>query len=233
MPESRYDPADALVPETPAGYRDPVPFRYSLLVLLALGAGLVYVAAAGFGWLLLEIHGLDRLEPIVTVEDTESAFAVTVGGTQFWLAFVAAVLVLVVVHEGVHGLVYRLRGYDVSYGVAPQIGAVYAAAFHQFQTREDNLVVGIAPLLVLDALLLAVLFVPVPVVAFAAFLGLVFNTAGAAGDLYLVARLLALPRGTLLYDSDIRHMYVFYPETDDRSPDERRTDGGVAAVSRR
>ena len=39
-----------------------------------------------------------------------------------------------------------------------------------------------------------------------------FNTAGAAGDLYLVAKLLAMTEGSLLYDSDIRHMCVFYPD---------------------
>ena len=76
------------------------------------------IAATGFGWLLLAIHGLESLEPIVTVENTDSVTSVTVGGTQFWIA--------------------------------------------------------------------------------------------------LVARLLAMPRGTLLYDSDIRHMSVFHPEREGR-----------------
>jgi len=92
-----------------------------------------------------------------------------------------------VLHELTHGLVYRYLGYQVSYGVAPQLGAFYAAAFHQFQQRSDNLVVGIAPLVVLNVLLLPLLFVPIPLLAFAAFIALLFNTAGAAGDLYLVA----------------------------------------------
>ncbi len=211
MPESRFDPSEALVPETPGGYQDPVQFSYSLLLVSGLALVLLYLGATAFGWLLLKLHGPGALEPIVTVEESGAAFSVTFG-TQFWVALLAAVVVLTVVHEGVHGLVYRLRGYDVSYGVAPALGAFYAAAFHQFQTREDNLVVGVAPLLVVDAVLVVLLFVPIPVVAFGAFLGLLLNTAGAAGDLYLVARILRMPEGTLLYDSDIRHMYAFYPE---------------------
>jgi uncharacterized membrane protein YkvI len=66
-------------------------------------------------------------------------------------------------------------------------------------------------LLVLDLALVPVLFVPVPMLAFGAFVALLFNTLGAVGDLYLLAHLLRMPPGTLLYDSDMRHSYVFYP----------------------
>lgn len=117
---------------------------------------------------------------------------------------------ITILHELVHGLVYRARGYRVSYGFVLQLGAFYAAS-HQFQDREDDLVAAAAPLVVLDLLPVPLLFVPIPAVALAAFVALLFDTAGAAGDLYLVVRLLRMPDGTLLYDSDARHSYVFYP----------------------
>lgn len=183
-----------------------------MLVITGLALVLLYLGAMVFGWLLFEAHEPGTLEPLVSVDADETGFTMQIGSSQFLFAFLAALVVLVVVHEGIHGLAYRLRSYDVSYGVAPQMGAFYAAAFHQFQSRDDNLVVGIAPLLVIDAVLLALLSVPIPIVAVAAFLGLVFNTAGAAGDLYLVAKLLRMPEDALLYDSDVRHMYVFNPE---------------------
>ena len=44
--------------------------------------------------------------------------------------------------------------------------------------------------------------------AFGAFVGLLFNT---AGDAYALVTVLRMPPGTLLYDSDIRHSYAFYP----------------------
>jgi hypothetical protein len=90
--------------------------------------------------------------------------------------------------------------------VSPRLGALYAGTFHQFRKRNHTTIVGIAPLAVLDLLPLRLLFVPVPLLAFAAFVALLFNTAGAAGDLYLVATLLRTPAGSLMSERifDIR-----------------------------
>jgi hypothetical protein len=76
--------------------------------------------------------------------------------------------------------------------------------------------VAVAPLVVPDPLAVLALFGPSGALAFAAFVAPVFDTAGAAGDRYLVARLLRMPDGTLPYDSDLRHSYVFVP-ADERS----------------
>jgi hypothetical protein len=51
-------------------------------------------------------------------------------------------------------------------------------------------IVGIAPLVVPVAVLLPVLFAPVPLIAFTASVALLFNTAGVAGYIYLVVTLL-------------------------------------------
>jgi len=211
MPTSEYEPAETLRPAAPAGYQPPQPFRYSLAVLLGLVIMLVPVAAVVFGGLLWYAQG-SALDAVFSVEETATSVTVTLTSGLVAVACVGAVVVVTVLHELVHGLVYRWYGYRVSYGVAPQLGAFYAATFHQFQARNHNLIVGIAPLVLLNGLLLPVLFVPVPLLAFAAFLALLFNTAGAAGDLYLVATLLRTPAGSLMYDSDIRHSYIFYPE---------------------
>lgn len=212
MPTSEYNPSDTLSPATPTGYQEAVPFQYSLVVILGIVAVLVPIAAVGFGALLWYAQGT-ALETIFAFEETVTSISFTVRSGSVAIAFVGAIGVISVFHELTHGLVYRYLGYQVSYGVAPQLGAFYAAAFHQFQQRSDNLVVGIAPLVVLNVLLLPLLFVPIPLLAFAAFIALLFNTAGAAGDLYLVAVLLHSPSGTIMYDSDIRHSYIFYPES--------------------
>lgn len=74
----------------------------------------------------------------MTVDPGGERFTTNLGGTGFLTPFVAAVAVLVVAHAGNQGLVYRLRGYDVSYGVAPKLEGFYAAAFRQFQSREEQ-----------------------------------------------------------------------------------------------
>ncbi|EMA05555.1 Putative zincin peptidase [Haloarcula vallismortis] len=211
MPTSEYAPTDTLQPATPVGYQPPQPFRYSLVVLLGLVVVLLPVAAVVFGWLLWYAQG-PALDAVFSVDETATSVTFTFASGLVAVACVGAIGIVTVLHELVHGLVYRWYGYRVSYGVAPQLGAFYAATFHQFQARNHNLIVGIAPVVALNAVLLPVLFVPSPLVAFAAFVALLFNTAGAAGDLYLVAMLLRTPAGSLMYDSDIRHSYIFYPE---------------------
>jgi hypothetical protein len=211
MPTSDYTPADTLRPATPAGYQSPRPFRYPPLVILGLVSVLVPVAAVVFGGILWYAQGT-ALDAVFSVDETATGITFTLASGLVAVTCIGTIVAATVLHELVHGLAYRWFGYDVSYGVAPQLGAFYVAAFHQFQERTHNIIVGIAPLVVLDALLLPVLFVPLPILAFAAFLALLFNTAGAAGDLYSVATLLRTPAGSLTYDSDIRHSYIFCPE---------------------
>lgn len=210
--ESGYDPDATLLPETPPGYADPVEFQYPVVVLAGIVAVLTVVSMGVFGWLLYVAQGPDALATVFTVEETADSVTFTTDLGVVALALVFGVVAVTALHEFVHGLAYRLLGYDVSYGVLVGMGAFYAAAFHQFQRRNDNLLVGAAPLVVVDAVLLAALFAPNPTVAFVAFVGLLFNTAGAAGDVYLLVALLRMPADALLYDSDARHGYVFYRE---------------------
>lgn len=147
----------------------------------------------------------------IHVRRTDASVSFTISSRLVAVAFIGAVAVITVLLETVHGLVHRGLGTNVSYGVAPRLGAFYVAAFHQFQGRNDNVVVGLAPLVVLDVLLLPVLFVPTPLLAFASFIAPLFDTAGSAGDLFLVAGVPRMPPGTLLQDSDARHSYVVYP----------------------
>ena len=184
-------------PEPPEGYGEPTQFSYPGLWLSVGSLVLFVLSVAGFGELMAAIRGGAPTEYTVGLAGIGVAAALSVA--------------TVVVHELVHGLAYRLLGYRVEYGIALNMGAAYAAAFGQFQTRGDNLAVGLAPLLAFTVILTPLLAGPLPV-ALAAFLALVVNTSGAVGDLYLVWRLLRMPEGTLLYDVDIRHSYAYYPE---------------------
>lgn len=188
----------------------PREYRYPLPILRGPVVVITPASAVGFGIVPWYAQG-PALETVFAVEETATAISFTVQSSQVAVAFVGANGVVTVVHELVHGLVYRWPGYRVSYGIAPQLGAFYAAALHQFQRRNDDPLVGFAPLVVLDALLLPMLFVPVPVVAFAAYVALPFDTAGAAGDRCLAGSLLRMPTDTLTYDSDAIESYPIPP----------------------
>jgi len=211
VPESRFDPGEALVPETPDGYDDPTEFHYPLPVLF-LGSLLVTpLAFVGFGAVLWWAQGPTVLDALVTATETETGLEISFRVVPALGTFLVVVVVTTVVHELVHGVVAGRYGYTVTYGAAPHMGAFYATPFHQFVRREHQIPVVLAPLAVVSLVGLPLLLVPVPWLAFAVFLALVFNATGAVGDLYAAVVTLRLPAGTLFYDSDVRHSYVFRP----------------------
>ena len=124
---------------------------------------------------------------------------------------IGTIIITVLVHEWVHGVVYWLLGYQVTYGASLRLMAAYAAAFEQFQQRSHNLLVALAPLIVINGTLLPLLAIPQPLVTLTVFTALLFNSSGAVADLYLTWRLLRLPRATLLYDVDPKTMLIFLP----------------------
>lgn len=198
-------------PATPDGYTDPYRFEYPKLLLFVSASVLTVVSVVVYGWLLLRLQGPDVL-PVVFEVGTEGELAVTLALTGIAIPFLFAFLTVAVIHELIHGVVYQRYGYEVSYGVYWSLGAVYAAVFHQFHSREDNLRVGIAPLAIITVICLPLLAVPHPIVATTAFFVLVLNTAGGVGDVYALWRFHRMPSGTVFYDINMDHMYVFEPE---------------------
>jgi hypothetical protein len=213
VPESRFDPDEALVPETPDGYDDPTAFQYPLPVLFLGSLVVMPLAFVGFGAVFWWAQGPAVLDALVTSTETETGLEISFSVAPALATFLVVIVVTTVVHELIHGVVAGRYGYTVTYGAAPHMGAFYATPFHQFVTREHLIPVALAPLVVISLVGLPLCFVPVPWVAFAAFLALVFNATGAVGDLYITLLTLRLPPGTLFYDSDIRHSYVFRPST--------------------
>ncbi|WP_435155643.1 DUF3267 domain-containing protein [Haladaptatus sp. DFWS20] len=193
-------------PQTPAGYSRPTRFDYSSLLLAVLSTIMLVISAVEFGAILWYFQG----------KPEEISVGITITSGSDFLALFAGIGVFIgtlLVHEAIHGLVSRLLGYRVSYGFEPRIPALYTAAFGQFVTRRDNMLVGVAPLVVITLVGIPLLAGPMPV-ALAAYFALLVNTSGAVGDLYLLWRLWRLPPETMLYDTDIRHSYVFEPASD-------------------
>lgn len=205
-------------PPTPQGYGDPYRFEYSTIALLASSVPIGLLAFFGFGWVLWRVQGPAMFASALTVTETDEGVTFALDVVEVLVPFVVALLVVVVVHEVIHGAVMRLYGRDVSYGVNPAMGAFYTAAFGQFQPVEELVRVAVAPLVVITLVATPLLFVPVPVVAVTVFFVLTINATGCVGDLYVVWRLRGLPAGTLMYDADLRHWYVFEPLEGSRGP---------------
>ena len=192
-------------PPPPAGYQPAVRFQYpkiklqiAALVVLAVITPLILFLA----WMLQR-------------PSAERPFFIVDGFIDLIPVIVTA-LAITTIHELVHGLTYQLLGYKVSYGVSAHLFAAYAAAFKQWQKRNHNLAVALAPLVILTGLFLPMLAIQNRVVVLVAVTALMMNTAGAVGDMYLCWQLLRMPRTTLLYDMDIKTMLVYKPEVQDR-----------------
>ncbi len=190
--------SEAVPPVPPAGYGAPLRFRYPVAVLQIASVLLLVVAAPLLALLTALLRGdTAAIPPVLGVVDV--------------LALLATIVATVLLHELVHGLSYRALGYRVSYGVSLRLVAAYAAAFGQWQRRNHNLLVALAPLLVMTPLLLLLITLGGSTAARLGFAALLFNSAGAVGDLYLAYRLLRAPAATLLYDADPRTMWMAFP----------------------
>jgi len=186
-------------PDPPAGYDSAVQFEYPKRPLQITGTILA----------LLLMPLLLFLTAIINDGDISTVFG---RGLMGAIIMIVTITITILVHEFIHGLTYRLLGYKVTYGADLKLVAAYAAAFGQFQKRNHNLAVALAPLLVLTPVFLFLLRVANPTIVLIAYTGLLFNTSGAVGDLYLTWRLLHWPTDALLYDVNPSTMLVYLPE---------------------
>jgi hypothetical protein len=116
-------------------------------------------------------------------------------------SLIVALPLTFVAHEAIHGLVFRAFGGKPRYGAGLTYGMpyFYAACPGQWFVRDRFLVVGLAPLVVLDAAAL-LLLLPAATAAFGVGV-LVFNTSGAVGDLWAAGVIIQAPRWIEIEDT--------------------------------
>jgi hypothetical protein len=163
------------------------------MVVLGLGSLLAFV---GFGFLFLLLAFL--LSP-----SFPRNFRLVVNFQVLvivLLSIVVVSIVVIIVHEAVHGLFFWLFtkkhpvfGFKWAYA--------YAAAPEYYIPRDQFLVIGIAPLILISLVGLALFSVTPFVVTLILVLMLTINAAGAIGDLYVIGWLLTRPASLVIQDS--------------------------------
>jgi hypothetical protein len=130
------------------------------------------------------------------------ALDVSFGEVVLWLVSnVVAYVVILPVHEAVHGLVIALLGGRPYFGAKLPL-ALFCGAKNQLFRRNQYIMVALAPLVVISLAAL-VLTLLAPVVASYVFLATVGNFSGAAGDVWATARVLRLPPDALIEDTAV------------------------------
>ncbi|GAP61709.1 hypothetical protein ARMA_0132 [Ardenticatena maritima] len=180
------------VPNLPPAYRRTAFVKPAMSHLLLAGTLAFPV------WLLI----FHTISTFLTGNTFSLTLHFTPAGLSDWLrllfGFFVAGPLLIVLHEGCHGLLFRLNGFQPRYGFRWLYA--YATAPNALMTRRQALSVTLAPLVLLTLMgLLLLPFAPTAVVPYI-ILFLTANAAGAIGDLWLSVVLLRLPDEVRIVD---------------------------------
>ncbi|HZU67291.1 MAG TPA: DUF3267 domain-containing protein [Ktedonobacteraceae bacterium] len=129
------------------------------------------------------------------------ALHLTWGSVLLWLAInIAGYVLILPIHEVVHALAFLFWGGRPYFGTKLPL-ALYCGAKNQLFHRDQYLVIGLAPLVVLT--LAGIIFTLLnPVLASYTLFASLGNVSGAAGDVWTVARLLRYPKSALVEDTE-------------------------------
>ncbi|WP_435159815.1 DUF3267 domain-containing protein [Haladaptatus sp. DFWS20] len=141
------------------------------------------------------------------------------------------VLGMIVIHEGLHGLVAAVYGADVSFSLT----LVGPATIYEntVLSRRALILITAAPFLVITPLAVGLALSGSWVLMAIGALVLLFHTGMAGGDLYQVLHWLSEPPGTKFYPSADEGMVRYYPTTADLPAQSvlARVDAGIARVT--
>lgn len=129
------------------------------------------------------------------------ALHISGGGVLLWLVInVIGYFLILPIHEVVHALAFLLWGGKPYFGTKLPL-ALYCGAKNQLFHRNQYLVIGLAPLVVLT--IVGITFTLLnPVLASYMLFANLGNVSGAAGDVWTVARLLRHPKSVLVEDTE-------------------------------
>ena len=162
-----------------------LPLARLSLQLLLIGA--LFFGILNYGAFALHFHTLH--------------LGITGGGVLLWLVIsVVGYCLMLPLHELLHGAAFLLWGGRPYFG-AKLPYALYCGARNQLFRRNQYLVVGMAPLVIITLAGIIVTFIA-PTAAVYTLAVTVGNISGAAGDVWSVARMLRLPSTTLVEDTE-------------------------------
>jgi hypothetical protein len=218
MPTRLFATNDSSSGAIPDGYQQVLDWKITqsdkklwLLNLLSI-PWLVICAAFFMGWKLLWDTIRDFTMSNHAITSVGSAGPRDFVVTDWALAILAGVAVMIVLHELVHGLTMRRYGARPKYGVLWS-GLMFYATAAGFAFRRNNyLTVALAPLIVLSLLIMIILAAPLSTgPATLLIICGAFNAAGAIGDLWIVRIVMRYPKQAFVID-ERDGVRVFMPE---------------------
>src|SRR5712691_12156809 len=159
----------------------------ALLSLLLLIIGAIFFGLLNYAAYTLQTHSTSGIKGG--------------GSLLLWIVInIIGYILILPIHELIHAAAFVLWGGKPYFGTKLPY-ALYCGAKNQLFHRNQYLVVGLAPLVVITLAGIVVTFVA-PVVAAFTLLGSVGNFSGAAGDVWVAKRLLRQPADVLVEDTE-------------------------------
>jgi hypothetical protein len=161
---------------------DKLLIRLNILALVPLLIMLVWMA---IWWVIVSAGGR---APSVSID------------IPWWLAIIAIILIVLPLHELLHGLTITAFGHQARYGMKLSKGVLYATSESALFRRNEYIAIALAPLVGITlAAMLLMLIVPQGL-AYYVGIAAVLNAGGAIGDLWSTWLLLRYPSSVLVRD---------------------------------
>ena len=127
----------------------------------------------------------------------------------WWLALIAAIVIVLPLHEFLHGVTIARFGQRVRYGAKLSKGVLFATADNALFRRNEYLAVALAPLVGITLLVMMLMAIVPQWLAYYCGIAAVLNAGGAIGDLWSVGILWRYPVRALVRDeADGFRIYV-------------------------
>jgi hypothetical protein len=149
----------------------------------------IILQAIGLGWMVLSGWGLSFCLRLIRPEyDSHLESGMRGNILTGLLAVVGIMIIAMLLHELVHGLFFWLfSDHKPEFGLGP--GYAYAAMPDWYFPKKQYLLIGLAPLVFLTGLGLALSIIVPSSWLLGLLIGMVINAGGAIGDIYICGRI--------------------------------------------
>lgn len=117
-----------------------------------------------------------------------------------WWAVIGGFVLLLVVHEGLHGVAMLALGHRPTFGAKLSEGLLYAVSEGAYYRRDEFIVIALVPLVLISIVGLALMTVTSNTVALWLGVAVAVNAGSAVGDIWMTARAVRYPRVALIRD---------------------------------
>jgi hypothetical protein len=180
------------VHELPSGYRETLHFvltegrRVLWLNLMALVPIVIAIIVVTGWWIIIAPIRIDQTDFQLPI--------------PLWLGAVVTFILILPIHELLHGIAIQFVGHHARYGMDLSKGVLYATADQALFRRNEYIFVALAPFIGITLAGMALLIVVPSSLTIYISLAIVLNAGGAIGDLWTVFIILHYPSSALVRD---------------------------------